>query len=146
VNAVPICIGTRNNAFGKVFAPFDGKVKTLRLVHISGGVSIGSTYTPHNWGGNSPRPSEIQLVVSNKDNTRIIPPQGYALKSEAKVIYEAPGFTFDGPELVFPPLSPPLVVTKETEFRIWFGQDFTDFSEYNNIGETCANVYVLYEK
>ena len=58
--------------------------------------------------------------------------------------YQIEGIGVDSPELVFNNLSPPLSVSVDEEFQIWYGHDLTDTSEINNSGETCVDVYALY--
>jgi len=46
--------------------------------------------------------------------------------------------------MVFNELSPPLRVAAGDEYRIWFHEDFVDFTEANNDGHTCSDVYARY--
>ena len=50
----------------------------------------------------------------------------------------------NSPTLVFNLLPTPLVVSIGQQLLIWYGQDLTNFTEYNNAGETCTDVYALY--
>ena len=50
----------------------------------------------------------------------------------------------NSPTLVFNLLPTPLVVSIGQQFLIWYGQDLADYSEGNNAGKTCADVYALY--
>ena len=58
--------------------------------------------------------------------------------------YQLDGAHVNSPTLVFNLLPTPLVVSIGQQFRIWYGQDLANYSEDNNAGETCADVYALY--
>ena len=58
--------------------------------------------------------------------------------------YQLAGIGVNSTELVFKKLPTPLSVSIGQEFQIWYGQDLTDCSEYNNAGQTCADVYAWY--
>jgi hypothetical protein len=145
-----VCIGARDDSYGKFYAPADGEIRTFKLVHISGGVSrANSSPSKGNWGTltASGSPSKVELHITDHQDSRITPPPGYPVDMSNGVMgYDVPGFTNMSPELVFPEISPPLAVTKGQEFRIWFGQDLQDYGENGNSGTTCADVYVYYTK
>ncbi|XP_031562514.1 uncharacterized protein LOC116298264 [Actinia tenebrosa] len=149
-NTAPVCIGARNDSYGTFFAPAYGKIKTFKLVHISGGIAAyGSSLggAPGNWGTLAPAEPHphLELHVTDTQNSSITPPPGYPLDmSYGFMRYGVPGFTVMSPELVFPDISPPLAVTKGKEFRIWEGQDLANAHEFDNIGPTCADVYVFF--
>ena len=58
--------------------------------------------------------------------------------------YQLDGAHVNSPTLVFNLLPTPLVVSIGQQFLIWYGQDLADYSEGNNAGKTCADVYALY--
>ena len=58
--------------------------------------------------------------------------------------YQLDGAHVNSPTLVFNLLPTPLVVSIGQQLLIWYGQDLTNFTEYNNAGETCTDVYALY--
>jgi hypothetical protein len=152
VNTAPVCIGGRDDKYGAFTALFNGKVKTFRLVHISGGVTHGGgTGVEGNWGGSQYTfffvtfPSKIELHVTFDNKVRITPPPGYPMEMNYdRMGYDVPGYTNMSPELVFPEISPQITVTKGQKFRIWFGQDYADSTEHDNTGTTCADVYIYY--
>lgn len=110
---------------------------SLKLVYISGYVSCQSDVDPYgsHWGCR--KANELTTLVTNGVN-KVIFPQDYKNKS-----YTLSGYHFNSSDLVFNRLSPPLTVAAGEEFRIWYKQDFDDKRESNNVGHTCADVYVL---
>lgn len=58
--------------------------------------------------------------------------------------YQLDGFDVNSPTLVFNLLPTPLSVSRYQEFQVWYGQDLAGFTEKNNAGETCTDVYALY--
>lgn len=49
------------------------------------------------------------------------------------------------PEIIYPKLANPLTMVVGLEYRIWFGHDLGDSSEFNNKGMVCVDVFGLYE-
>ncbi|XP_031569700.1 neurogenic locus notch homolog protein 1-like isoform X2 [Actinia tenebrosa] len=158
VNTAPVCIGATGDNFGTFVAPFDGKVKTFRLVHLSGGVAhIGGPLDYAglgNWGTKAffflpllrTFPMKIELHVTDENNARITPPLGYPLDMDYdRMGYDLSGYTNMSPELIFPEISPQITVKKGQRFRIWFGQDLANnFYDIDNLGTTCADAHIYY--
>jgi len=46
------------------------------------------------------------------------------------------------PELVYHNRLSPLSLSVNQELQIWYGQDWADFSEDTNSGQTCVDVFV----
>jgi hypothetical protein len=137
-----VCIGAKNDACGKFFIPFKCRILSFKLVYVSGdGVSYRYPGSPKQyWGSNN-----IQMHITNDKNERISPSSDVQLDMQYnKMSYSLPGVTTMSKELPFPQLSPPLDATAGQEFRVWFGQDLKNESEYNNDGQTCADVIIQY--
>jgi len=77
----------------------------------------------------------LSLADYLRDNTKC----GYKYYS-----YQLDGMHVNSSELVFNLLSPQLSVSVDQEFHIWYGEDLTGCGEYDNSGETCADVYAWY--
>ncbi|KAK3748641.1 hypothetical protein QZH41_004514 [Actinostola sp. cb2023] len=58
--------------------------------------------------------------------------------------YTIAGYNYLSSELLLPEISPPIAVTKGKVFRIWFGPDLADSTEFDNSGTTCADVLAYY--
>ena len=92
-----------------------------------------------NWGSPS---RKIRTIITNERNKVVLPenyhlfhPNGYTLE----------GYRSTSPEIVFrlasvSPAHDP--ITKV--LKIWFVEDLFDYSQKDNSGETCADVFVLY--
>ena len=59
--------------------------------------------------------------------------------------YKIKGVRVNETKLRFSILPSPISVSVGEEFQIWFTQDLMNCSEHNNGGQTCADVYALYE-
>lgn len=59
--------------------------------------------------------------------------------------YSIPGYNVHSPEIIYPKLANPLTMVVGLEYRIWFGHDLGDSSEFNNKGMVCVDVFGLYE-
>ena len=85
-------------------------------------------------------------IITNAKNEAVLPPAG-DLKSGAENkshFYTLNGITHTSPELVFRYLPIQLSVSSSQEFQIWYSQDWVDWSEDNNSGTTCVDVYAWY--
>ena len=58
--------------------------------------------------------------------------------------YQLDGADFNSATLVFKLLPTPLVVLVGQQFQLWYAHDLVNYTEYNNDGKTCADVYALY--
>ena len=76
-------------------------------------------------------------------NKTVLPLAEFA-KGSDDYRYQLDGAHVNSRTLVFNLLPTPLVVSIGQQFLIWYGQDLADYSEDNNAGETCADVYALY--
>lgn len=135
----PVCFGAKNNSYGKFDLHTSGGIAALKLTHISGAVSSGRNNRGANWGSPS---QKIRTIITNERNKVVLPenyhlfhPNGYTLE----------GYRSTSPEIVFrlasvSPAHDP--ITKV--LKIWFVEDLFDYSQKDNAGETCADVFVLY--
>ena len=58
--------------------------------------------------------------------------------------YQLDGTDFNSTTLEFKLLPTPLVVLVGQQFQLWYAHDLVNYTEYNNDGKTCADVYALY--
>ena len=60
--------------------------------------------------------------------------------------FRIPGYNYISPELVMEvPGGQTVPVTRGDEFQVWLADDFFDYSDSNNVGEHCIDVYVKYK-
>ena len=89
-------------------------------------------------------------IITDANKKAILPPtedlkafvSDYYNKREH--FYNLPGHHHNSTELVFRNLVNPLSVSSNQEMQIWYGQDWIDFGEVDNSGETCVDVYAWY--
>jgi hypothetical protein len=140
-----VCIGARDDRFGKVVAPLDGYVRGFKLVYVQGdGLSYFGDFHKGYWGGTHLGASTLQIVITNNTNN-VFAPQGVAFTSTLGVVYYSlPGVTNMDPVLLFPGFVHPFFVKKNQSLRIWFLQDMANFLEFDNYGTTCAELKIMY--
>jgi len=56
---------------------------------------------------------------------------------------ELPGYNSFSPEIILPRFSP-YSVSSGQELRLWYGEDLENFTESDNGGWVCSDVYALY--
>ena len=135
----PVCFGAKNNSYGKFDLHTSGGIAALKLTHISGAVSNGRNNGGANWGSPS---RKIRTIVTNERNKVLLPENYHLFYPNA---YTLEGYRSTSPEIVFrlasvSPAHDP--VTKV--LKIWFVEDLFDYSQKDNSGETCADVFVLH--
>ena len=57
--------------------------------------------------------------------------------------YNLAGYTSSSPTLVFRAPNKPHVIYANSELRLWYGEDLRGYTESDNAGTTCADVYGL---
>lgn len=139
LNKDVVCFGAKNDAFGNFNVTSHGTILTMRLVYISGFVTCNSRTVPYGSHWACKKGSNIATIVTSAAKN-VIFPEDYKNKSYSLVGYHA-----NSSELVFPPRSKPLKVTNGEEYQIWYNEDFVNGEEFNNDGQTCVNVYALYD-
>ena len=89
-------------------------------------------------------------IITNVKKEAILPPAGdFKTHYEAgcnykKHFYSLNGTTHTSPELLFGDLTNKLLLLRNQELQIWYGQDWMKCFEGDNRNKTCADVYVWY--
>ena len=88
-------------------------------------------------------------IITNEKKEAFLPPnedlRAYYAINDKNYFYSLNGSTHTSPELVFRDLPNRVSVSRGQELQIWYGQDWVDWSEYNNSGITCVDVYAWYD-
>ena len=122
----------------------------MKLVHQSGSIHCNTVTGESYWSctyrsyGN-----KLATIITNANREALLPPtedlEGLPNHNNMKKhLYSLEGTGHKSPELVFRTLSNQLSLSRNQELQIWYGQDLADFSEANNSGETCVDVYACY--
>ena len=147
-NSVPVCFGARHNVFGKFHLPSSGKLAAIKLVHLYGYVSCRAPDPYHwsYWGCGKAANNRVNVVITNAHNHIILPPNQLIASGESAAgkWYNELGYSSVSPELVLSVFSDPPHVSSGQEFRVWYGEDLMNFTESNNDGKVCSDVYALY--
>ena len=93
-----------------------------------------STYENHNL-----------MTVITYSNKTVLPLAEFLKGSDGKYYtYQLDGADVNSTTLVFKLLPTPLVVLVGQQFQLWYAHDLVNYTEDNNDGKTCADVYALY--
>jgi len=141
LSTVPVCFSSKDNKYGTFNITIPGQISSFRLVHVSGGISGGSS-SVGNWNGGTGK--RFGLLITDSGNKIISPPvsmldayYGYILTTAVSAK--------DDSEAVLPPIEPTFNVTEAQEMRVWYGEDLKNSTEEDNHGTTCAHVYANYK-
>ncbi|KXJ29511.1 hypothetical protein AC249_AIPGENE18540 [Exaiptasia diaphana] len=151
VSTSKVCYGTKDDSYGRFTVTKNGRIRTFKLVYVSGtGLKNELLSFPGKWGtGFGPVLwiTRIETHITDASDKRITPPVGYTLDDYfGRMGYDVPGYNYNTDTLVFPFISPTMNVKVGDKFRIWYGADLKNAWEDDNSGETCADVYALYSE
>ena len=142
----PVCYKAKNNQYASFTAPHKGRIKYIKLQHVSGGINC-STVTKggiglSNWGclHTSYREDHILTVVTNTKDQIIFP---IIENSTSTFKFRIPGAFHNDDELILT-RDEPLTVHKNEEMRIWNTQDLYIKYEDDNTGTHCIFVFLKY--
>ncbi|KAL9960944.1 hypothetical protein ACROYT_G034452 [Oculina patagonica] len=146
LNFRPVCFGTRDTQYGDFSVSYGGKIAGFTLVHLSGYVTCGKRRVSHYsfWGCGDAGgvKNHVNVVITTSSNHVIVPPSEFFTFGNGKWS-EIPGYNSMSPEIVLPSFSP-FSVRSDDQFRLWYGDDLVNFTEHDNGGRVCADVYALY--
>ena len=145
INACPICFGARDESYGAFNITESGIIYTFELVHLNGSVSCNRKFPPSYWGCVHPYFGEERLLSTITFKNRSLLFLADYKKTGCDYHYKIKGVRVNETNLRFNILPSPISVFVGEEFQIWFTQDLMNCSEHNNGGQTCADVYALYE-
>ena len=143
-----MCFGAKGNQYGSFKTPFHGKLAAIKLVHLYGYVScvshIKSSWTY--WGCNIlecyPRwRDRIGVAITNSTNDLLLPTSHFKVETSW---YKIPGYHSLSPELVLSFFSNPHLMSSAEELHLWYGEDLLDYTESDNDGKACCDVYALF--
>ena len=144
INTDPVCFGTKNDDYGSFEIQEASKIYTIKLVHTYGAVTCDTYYKSTRRGSSHPRFGRHRLLTVIAYRNKTVLPLAEFAKGSDDYRHQLNDTYVNSPTLVFNLLPTPLVVSIGQQFLIWYGQDLANYTEYNNAGETCADVYALY--
>ena len=137
------CVGARQNQYKEVtFTGSSCFVGAVKLVHYWGYVGCHAS-ARSNWGCEAGR-TELLMIVTDSMNQILYPSPRlvtYGARGH-KEWYTLPGYTSSSRELVFSDFGYPKYLKKGNKLRVWYGEDLYDYTESDNHGKTCMNIYV----
>ena len=120
----------------------------MKLVHRSGSIHCNPVDGDSYWScTHSDVGNKLMTIITNTNRDALLPPTEDLETfhgSVKKHFYSLEGTGHKSPELVFRSLSSPLSLSRNQELQIWYGQDWVDFSEGNNSGQVCVDVFAWY--
>ena len=146
INTDPVCFGTRDEDFGSFEADKTGHIYKIKLVHLSGSVTCISGQVKGTKWSCDRHLSQLNIYITDQNNIQLFPATSAIYNLDPTYFfYQLSGFDANSPEIVFDSIPTPLAVTAGQKFRIWYGEDLQNVTEDDNTGESCADVYVVYQ-
>ena len=139
LNKSPVCFGARGNQYGRFSYHRNIFVSQFMLVHRSGTVSCSKSHkSAYSYWGCNPNHVSIAVVLTDEQN-RILAPATVNKNGW----YNLAGYTSSSSALVFCAPKKPQCIFRNTELRLWYGEDLKGHTESDNGGKACADVYGL---
>ncbi|XP_022802206.1 uncharacterized protein LOC111339753 isoform X2 [Stylophora pistillata] len=148
-NTAPVCFGARDTQFGSFYLPSGGGLVGIKLVHRYGYVSCDVRH-PQHWsfwgcGQHSSLSQEVNVLITTSDNKIILPPgQFMKYNHQAGKWARVPGYNSASKEIVLTPFTEPYAVLSGQQLRLWYGEDLQGYTEGDNGGRVCCDVYVQF--
>ena len=141
-NKSPVCFGARGNQYGRFSYSRNIFVSQFSLVHRTGTVSCYKNSKSHySYWGCAPNHANIAVVLTDERN-RILAPAASIVNSKTGW-YNLACYTSSSSALVFCAPKKPHCIFRNSELRLWYGEDLKGHTESDNAGKTCADVYGL---
>ena len=122
----------------------------MKLVHRHGSIKCHPNYRSTYWScGNidAYANNTFMTIITNANREALLPSAenlntyGHNVKRHHYVL---DGVNQGSPELILGNLSRPLSLLKDQQLQIWYGQDWVDWSELNNSGTSCVDIFAWY--
>ena len=136
LNKSPVCFGARDSQFGAFAYSQNILVSSFMLVHLSGTVTCNKRH--YSYWGCYPNHASINVVLTDHQNKLLAP-----AATNHGGWYNLSGYTSSSSALVFCAAKKPHCIHANTQLRLWYGEDLRGYTESDNGGKTCADVYGL---
>ena len=132
------------NHFGRFYVPVS-RLAAIKPVHLYGHVSCDTRHISNwsYWGCGDKMQAQVSVTITTTANRILLPPKQF-LTIPSLEWYKIPGYNSVSPELILSVLSTPNWISSEQELLLWYGEDLVNFSEDDNGGTVCVNVYALF--
>ena len=142
LNKSPVCFGARGNQYGRFSYNGNVFVSQFMLVHRSGTVSCyKKSKSAYSYWGCTANHANINVLLTDNQN-RILAPAASTVNSKTGW-YNLAGYTSSSSVLVFCAPKKPQCIFRNSQLRLWYGEDLKGYTEGDNAGKACADVYGL---
>ena len=139
LNKSPVCFGAKGNQYGHFTYSRNIFVSQFMFVHRTGTVTCNKS--KYSYWGCYPNHGSLAAVLTDQQN-RILAPAASKVSTKSGW-YNLAGYTSSSSALVFCASKKPHCVFANSELRLWYGEDLRGYTESDNGGKTCADVYGL---
>ncbi|CAH3129999.1 unnamed protein product [Pocillopora meandrina] len=150
-NTAPVCFGTRDTQPGSFYLPSGGGLAAIKLVHLYGYVSCDVRH-PQHWsfwgcGQHSSLKQEVDVVITTSDDKQIILPPAEFMKynHQGGKWARVPGYDSFSKEIVLTPFGKPYPVVAGQQLHLWYAEDLQNYTEGDNGGRVCCDVYAQFQ-
>ena len=145
-----MCFGAKNNHFGKFTVTIGGRLASVKLVHFYGFVTCDTTipYSYSYWGCSiyhSGLKDHVGVVITTSANRVLLPSSQFMKGGAGKYKWsKILGYNSFSPEIVLSVFSNPPSVSKGQELRLWYAEDWSNYTEYDNDWTSRCDVFARF--
>jgi len=144
-----VCFGAKDNSNGAFVTDFTGYITQIMLTHLNGQVSCWSSSFA-NWGCSDHGASQMGVQMRTVDGNLVFPDinndshvsaiDGNGTPTETITSwYAMDNYNHNSSRVVY---EKGISFFKGGTYNLWYGEDWSNSTEHDNSGKTCANVYV----
>ncbi|XP_031568965.1 uncharacterized protein LOC116303544 [Actinia tenebrosa] len=145
----PVCFEGQGNRFGHlIHVGKKGLIGAIKLVYRTGSIRcVANPAYDSRWGCyhySTFMKYPLNVIITDNHNN-ILYPQPQYIKHTAGLWYYLPMVDDKhSNELVFTDFSQPFYIQGHQQLRIWYGEDLKNWSETDNQGRVCVNVFARF--
>ena len=149
LQASKVCYGAKGNRMGHFTVNQDGFLVGIKLTHISETVSChNSKYGYWSYWGCSGvsyyNEKNLNTIITDSDDKILYPTLNTHQIFRPSHWYSLPGYHGRSETLVFSDFCTPVYAQKGQTLRIWYGEDLKNYSEGDNGGQHCVDIYAMF--
>ncbi|XP_066927449.1 uncharacterized protein [Clytia hemisphaerica] len=143
VTTSPVCYKGKDSSPGFFTIKDAGSIAFVKLQHVSGYIACGERLVSRWACGCCYKENTVLTLITDSQDRPLFPDNVFETRVNHKEILLV-DFDHMSNELVLPTSQGVQKVNGGDVWKIWFGEDYVDWAEFNNSGEHCVHVSLFY--
>ena len=139
----PVCYKGKGSSPGFFTIEDPGSIALVKLQHVSGYISCGEGLRSYWACGCCYKTNTVLTLITDSKDNPLFPDNVFETRVDHKEIPLA-NFNHMSNELILPTSQGEQKVNAGDVWKIWFGEDYVNWAEFNNSGEHCVHISLFY--